>query len=159
MNPDFRSIAPKMLVGKRHTMSFNDNTTHSLWSSFMPLYKAILNAVGNDRYSLQIYPENYFDNFNPVAVFEKWAAAEVASLDDVPAEMETLTLPGGLYAVFFYKGNPANGNSVFNYIFTEWLPQSGYILDNRPHFEVLGEKYENGNDSSEEEIWIPVKPI
>jgi len=30
-------------------------------------------------------------------------------------------------------------------------------LDNRPHFEVLGEKYKNGDPESEEEIWIPVK--
>jgi AraC family transcriptional regulator len=30
-------------------------------------------------------------------------------------------------------------------------------LDNRPHFEILGEKYKQGSPDSEEEIWIPVK--
>lgn len=130
-----------------------------LWSSFMPLKSNILNVVGNDRYSLQIYPESYFSDFNPVAEFEKWAAVEVASFNGVPAGMDMLTLPGGLYAVFFYRGNPANGDEVFKTIFTQWLPQSGYVLDSRPHFEVLGELYRNGSDDSEEEIWVPVKKI
>ena len=45
----------------------------------------------------------------------------------------------------------------FQYIFTNWLPNSEYELDNRPHFEILGDKYINGSADSEEEIWIPVK--
>jgi len=159
MNPIFRTVVTKMLVGKRLTMSYANNTTHMLWSSFMPLKSNILNVVGNDRYSLQIYPESYFSDFNPVAEFEKWAAVEVASFNGVPAGMDMLTLPGGLYAVFFYRGNPANGDEVFKTIFTQWLPQSGYVLDSRPHFEVLGELYRNGSDDSEEEIWVPVKKI
>ena len=159
MNPIFRTVVTKMLVGKRLTMSYANNTTHMLWSSFMPLKSNILNVVSNDRYSLQIYPESYFSDFNPVAEFEKWAAVEVTSFDDVPAGMDMLTLPGGLYAVFFYRGNPANGDEVFKSIFTQGLPQSGYVLDSRPHFEVLGELYRNGSDDSEEEIWVPVKKI
>jgi AraC family transcriptional regulator len=37
------------------------------------------------------------------------------------------------------------------------LPNSAYALDDRAHFEVLGEKYKNNDPSSEEEIWIPIK--
>lgn len=48
--------------------------------------------------------------------------------------------------------------SIFQYIFGTWLPASGYYLDNRPHFEILGHKYKNNDPDSEEEIWIPVKP-
>lgn len=61
-----------------------------------------------------------------------------------------------MYAVFDYKGSSDDG-SVFKYIFNTWLPQSGYQLDNRPHFEVLGDKYRNSDPNSEEEIWIPIK--
>jgi AraC family transcriptional regulator len=66
-------------------------------------------------------------------------------------------LNGGLYAVFNYKGLNTD-NRIFIHIFTEWLPSSGYVLDERPHFEILGEKYKNNDPESEEEIWIPVKP-
>jgi AraC family transcriptional regulator len=46
---------------------------------------------------------------------------------------------------------------TFQYIFGTWLPNSEYVLDNRPHFEILGEKYKNDDPTSEEEIWIPIK--
>jgi AraC family transcriptional regulator len=70
--------------------------------------------------------------------------------------METFVLSGGEYAVFDYKGS-SNDSSIFQYIFMNWLPNSGYNLDNRPHFEVLGEKYKNNDPTSEEEIWIPIR--
>jgi len=146
-----------MLAGKRLTMSLANIRTHELWKSFMPLRNTIGNTVNANRYSLQIYPDNYFTPFNPATEFEKWAAVEVSSFDNVPDDMETLIIPGGLYAVFEYKGNPANGSEAFKEIFTTWLPSSGYALDNRPHFEILGAKYQNGSDDSEEEIWIPIR--
>jgi AraC family transcriptional regulator len=38
------------------------------------------------------------------------------------------------------------------------LPKSEYELDYRPHFEILGEKYKNNDQLSEEDIFIPIKP-
>jgi AraC family transcriptional regulator len=70
--------------------------------------------------------------------------------------MELFTLKGGLYAVFDYKG-PSDDKSIFQYIYSTWVPKSKYKLDNRPHFEVLGEKYKNNDPESEEEIWIPIQ--
>lgn len=52
---------------------------------------------------------------------------------------------------------PYTDTAVFRNIFGVWLPASGYTLDRRPHFEVLGEKYKNADPNSEEEIWIPIK--
>ena len=98
----------------------------------------------------------FFQNFDPTRSFEKWAAIPVSDFDSIPNEMQTLVIPNGLYAVFHYKGSSAD-SSIYQYIFQEWIPKSGYIVDNRPHFEVLGEKYKNNDPDSEEEIWIPVK--
>lgn len=71
--------------------------------------------------------------------------------------MGIFIIPAGQYAVFHYKGSHNNGFDVFSYIFGEWLPASGYELDDRPHFELLGPKYKNGDPDSEEEIWIPIR--
>ena len=79
------------------------------------------------------------------------------AFDNVPSEMETFVLPAGLYAVFHYKGLSTD-NSIFQYIFGTWLPGSDYVLDDRPHFEILGDKYKNNDPASEEDIWIPIKP-
>jgi len=137
-------------------MSLADNRTGMLWATFMLRRKEIFNARSPDLYSLQIYPSDYYLNFSPAASFEKWAAVEVGDFEYVPDSMDTFNLNAGLYAVFNYKG-PSTDTGIFQYIFSEWIPQSEYQLDTRPHFEVLGKKYKNEDPESEEEIWIPVK--
>jgi AraC family transcriptional regulator len=157
MNPRIEILVGKKLVGRRLVMSLEDNKTGELWRGFMPRRKAVQNSMGTELYSLQVYDPFYFDDFSPDKEFEKWAAVEVTDFDTVPDEMETFTLKGGLYAVFLHKG-ASTDTTTFQYIFTTWLPNSDYLLDNRPHFELLGEKYKNADPDSEEEIWIPVKP-
>lgn len=143
------------MVGKKIKMSLADNKTFELWRSFMPERMKIQNKLSSDLISMRVYNEPVnLQNINQQ--FEKWAAIEVVDFNDVPAAMESFTLPAGLYAVFDYKGLNTD-NSIFVYIFKEWLPGSKYLLDERPHFEMLGEKYKNNDPASEEEIWIPIK--
>jgi len=159
MNPEIKTLEPKTLVGLRSTMSFAQNTTALLWQGFMPRRKEITQMAGTDFYSLQNYAEGFYTNFDPFANFEKWAAVEVHDCSSIPDGMEVLELPGGLYSVFMYRGNTANAAAFYRAIFEDWLPQSGYTLDVRPHFEVLGDRYKNGSDDSQEEVWIPIKPL
>jgi AraC family transcriptional regulator len=123
----------------------------------MPKRREITNNVSNNLISMQVYKPTHFADFKPTNEFEKWATVEVTNFESVPTEMETFSLAGGLYAVFDYKGS-SNDPSIFQYIFGTWLPSSEYLLDDRPHFEVLGDKYKNNDPNSEEEIWIPIKP-
>ena len=155
MTPTIKAFPEKKLIGKSLTMSLANNRTGELWSSFIPRRKDIPNTVTNDLISMQVYPPNYFADFSPATEFRKWASVEVSDFDDVRDGFERFVLPAGLYAVFHYKGS-SNDPSVFQYIFGTWLPTSGYVLDDRPHFEVLGEGYRNGDPLSEEDICIPV---
>jgi len=156
MEARIETLEEKKLVGRRLRMSLTNNKTAQLWGSFAPLIKGIKNKIGNDKISMQLYDVEHHNNFSPNSEFEKWATIEVSNFDAIPEEMETFTLHGGLYAVFDYKG-ASNDGRIFQYIFMTWLPQSNYQLDNRPHFEVLGDKYKNNDPNSEEEIWIPIK--
>ena len=156
IQPNIKTLTEKKLIGKRLVMSLTDNKTGALWQGFMMRRKEITNNVGTDLYSMQVYGDLYFNPFKPEATFEKWAAIEVTDFDTVPEGMETFTLKGGLYAVFDYKGLSTD-TSIFQYIFGTWLPGAPYVLDNRPHFEILGAKYKNNDPDSEEEIWIPVR--
>ncbi len=153
LQPRITELQPKILAGKQIRMSLTNNHTGLLWQSFMQQRKQLA-AVNNLLYSLQVYNADYFTAFNPANEFTKWALAEVSDTTDVPEGFERFHLPGGLYAVFDHKGS---STEIFQRIFTDWLPQSDYVLDNRPHFELLGEKYKNDSAESEEEIWIPVK--
>ncbi|MES2288026.1 MAG: GyrI-like domain-containing protein [Bacteroidota bacterium] len=156
MQPRIEVLKEKKLVGKSLKMSLADNKTGVLWRSFMPRRKEISNSLTTNMFSLQVYEPSYFDNFDPSKEFEKWALVEVADFEIIPDEMKIFTLTGGLYAVFDFKGSSTD-TKIFEYIFGIWLPASNYSLDNRPHFEILGEKYKNGDQDSEEEIWIPIK--
>ncbi len=156
MEPRIERSKEKKLVGKRLTMSLSDNKTGDLWRSFMPRRKEITNNLTSDLISMAVYEPFHFLDFQPTQAFEKWAAIEVSDFESVPNEMETFTLSAGLYAVFDYKGSGGD-HDIFQYIFGVWLPDSQYVLDNRPHFEVLGNKYKNEDPDSEEEIWIPIR--
>ena len=158
MEPVIKKCTKTLLAGHSILMSLSDNRTLELWKGFMPQRKNIMNVVGTSLYSVQVFPAEFdFCNFHPGAIFEKWAAVAVKDIDDLPAGMKPLCISEGLYAVFQYKGSSSEGPTVFRYIFSEWLPASGYQVDARPHFEILGEKYRNNDPESEEEIWIPVR--
>lgn len=150
-------LSEKRLIGKRMKMNFSHNKTGDLWRGFMSRRKEIKNNTGIELYSMQIYPPMFFDNFSRDTEFEKWAAVEVKNFDYIPDGMETFILERGLYSVFQYRGSSSDGASAFRYIIETWLPESVYMLDNRPHFELLGEKYKNDSPDSEEELWIPVR--
>lgn len=156
MTPRIEVLKEKKLVGMRLSMSLAENKMGMLWGGFMPRRKEIENSIGNDLISMVVYDLEYFKNFSLGNAFERIAAIEVSSFEGLPEKMEAITLAGGLYAVFEYKGM-SNDPSIFNYIYGTWLPGSEYMLDDRPHFEVLCEKYKNNDPESEEEIWIPVK--
>lgn len=155
MIPVIKNTYERKLLGKRVNMSLAENKTPELWRSFMPVRNRIANTISSDLISMSVYPAGYFSDFNPAKMFDKWAAVEVSDFDDIPEGLETFILPAGLYAVFDYKGLSSDPQ-IFQYIFGSWLPGSDYNLDNRPHFEILGEKYKNNDPDSEEEIWIPV---
>ncbi len=156
MEPRIEHSCEKKLIGQRKTMSFANYSIALLWQGFMPRKNEIQNKSSEDLFSLVKYQPTHFTDFKPSNEFERWAAMEVSSFDQIPEGMESFVLPSGHYAVFSYQGLSTD-NTIFKYIFETWLPNSGYELDDRPHFERLGKKYKNNDPNSEEEIWIPVK--
>lgn len=156
ITPRIITAEPKILMGLTSTMSLAHDRTGELWRTFMPRRKEIA-SVNSLLYHVKVYEAGYFAYFDPEKTFTKWAAMEVSDTNATLEGMQHFQLPGGLYAVFDYKGSSAD-TSIFDFIFRTWLAASSYELDHRPHFDVLGEKYRNLDPASEEEIWIPVKP-
>ena len=157
MKPRIEILPEKKFIGKKVRMSFLNNKTFELWKSFMPYRKQITNNIGPELYSIEVYEPLYFNKFDPGREFEKWAAIEVTSHCLVPAGLDTFATFGGLYAVFLHNGAANEGPKTYQYIFETWLTDSDYLIDDRPHFAIMGEKYEGDSPYSEEELWIPVK--
>lgn len=155
--PEIQTIAPKLCLGRHLTMSLANNRVGELWRTFMPETGSIQNRLNKDIISTQVYEKDYFNQFDPNKTFEKWAVVELAETpSNIVDGHSILEIPGGLYAVFHYKGLSTD-TSIFQYIYGEYLPQSEFELDARPHFEVLGERYKNNDPESEEDIYIPIK--
>lgn len=151
-------LTEKKLLGNSLQMSFAENKTAELWKSFMPKVKQLNLPEPLYLYSLEVYNDTtFFLNFDPARSFEKWAAIETTELTDTPQGFQQFVLPAGLYAVFIHKGPASEGYKTYEFIFKNWLPQSDYVLDNRPHFALMGSAYKNNDPDSEEEIWIPVR--
>jgi AraC family transcriptional regulator len=153
------SIPSKKLIGKKLSVTLNNDLTFQLWSSFMPSRREIQHIIGTDLYSIQVFsPETDFRDFTPDTSFDKWAAIEVSDVDMIPEGMEPLILAGGEYVTFTYLGTPERFGSLVEDICRTWMPTQGLVPDNsRPHFQIMGEKYKRDDPMSEEEAWIPVK--
>lgn len=155
--PEIRLSPARILTGISIRTSLANDKTVELWRRFMPGKKEIKNRISEDLLSVQLYDElPDGENFNALTPFTKWAAAEVSAAGNCPQGMDNLVIPEGLYAVFLHIGGPARAAESFTFIYRDWLPSSGFRLELRPTFEVLGEKYSNNSPDSEEEIWIPI---
>jgi AraC family transcriptional regulator len=153
--PEIRECAGKLLVGVRRRISFVNDRTSEIWREFRAREKTIEGRRGHESYSVKVYDAGYsFANLDPSAEFEKWAAAEASESCE---GFDMLEIPEGKYAVFIHKGPASAAALTFGYVFGEWLPNSVFELDHRPHFEVLPAGYDPFSPDGEEEVWIPVR--
>ena len=143
-----------LLCGASAPMTLRTFTPWTLWPKVMPQLSRVSNRKNKDLISLRSFEG--IPVFGPTADpnFTYCGGAEVAGPNE---GLEHLEIPPGTYAVFHYKGLSSD-SSVWRYIYIEWLPNSPWELDHRPHFERLGAKYKNEDPNSEEDIYIPVRP-
>ena len=83
------------------------------------------------------------------------AAVSVRPGGRVPAGMESITIPAGMYTACRYplSGLPAGFGELFNRL----LPESDYEQISGPHFERYDESFDPRNPGSLVEICIPVR--
>ena len=149
-------IDARTLVGIKILTSMAENGTRELWQKFKPLARTVRGRESTDFYSVEVFDEaTNFENFTPETPFEKWAAVEVSS-EAVPDGMETITL-SGKYAVFLHTGLPSDFPATSGYIFGEWIPVSEFVVDRRPHFEIMTADYLPDDPDATEEIYVPIR--
>lgn len=152
MNPKLIKLSEKTVIGmKSQMLQHQYGNIISLWKQFMPRKNEISNLSNNELIALQDYSD--FGNFEKP--FDIWACAEVSDFNTIPEGMLSKIILEGLYAVFPNKG--MNAGATYQRIMSEWLPTSGYVIDDKPHFQVMGEKYKNGSEDSEEDFYVPVR--
>jgi AraC family transcriptional regulator len=159
IEPQIRILPTRIFAGICLRMTFADYQPGEVWKKLMPRRGEIGSRVGTDLYSIEVFPKGFLENYSGDAPFEKWAAVEVASDAILPEGMQSLHCPEGLYAIFRYKGPDHRASEIYTYIYREWLPASGYVADDRPHFAVMGAEYKRGAEDSEEDICVPIRQV
>ena len=154
INPRIIESTGFRLVGMKVRMTMNDNQTAKLWQSFMPRLKEINRDNNLGLYSVQVYPEGFGMHTRDM-LFDKWAATRSED-PQLPNGMDELLVPAGLYAVFIHQGPISTFPQTIQHIFNVWMPDSDYVLDRRPQFEIMGPRYKGEHPDSEEEVWIPI---
>lgn len=159
-DPRIVDLTSKKMLGMKMITSLSENKTRELWGKFMPRVKEIKRRSDKDLYSIQQYSKDLkMEMFTPQTKFIKWAAVQVLDFEQMPEGIDELIIPVGLYAVFIHKGPVSTFQKTSEYIYGYWIPGSDYMLDNRPHFEIMTEDYLGpDHPDSEEEVWVPIKP-
>ena len=156
-SPKIIELPPTELTGLRIKTSTAKNETRSLWERFQKMLITAKVSPEIEKYSVQVFDaDTTISNMNPHTEFEKWAAVASKHFSEVPKAMETISI-SGKYAVFMHKGLPSDFPKTAAFIFGEWMPKSGFRVDQRPHFEIMPVGYSPFDSTAEEEIWVPIK--
>jgi len=75
----------------------------------------------------------------------------------VEGEIGKMEIEGGKYAFAHFELSATDFEKAWNWVYGEWLPQSGYQPDDKPCFEMYSSQPENGKFKVD--ICIPVKPL
>lgn len=156
-----RSIEPTKVLYIRHTGSYKGD--HDLFKKlFTRLYtyasrKNLLNA---ETKWFTVYHD-----FGNLTMEERLRLSVCISLSDEiedAGEFGTRDLAGGQYAVgkFWLKSDEYQG--AWDYLSTKWLPESGYMPDDRLCFEYYPPQECPTTTDQEErivEIFIPITPL
>ncbi|MDQ1652309.1 MAG: AraC family transcriptional regulator [Cryptosporangiaceae bacterium] len=80
----------------------------------------------------------------------------VVTTADAPADMDTLTVPAGTWAVFESSGAfPQALQYLWRDVFTQWFPSNPYR--SRPGPEILRTRLSQDATEADAELWIPVE--
>ncbi len=156
MSPKIINFTTRNVVGISTKMKPDEYfKIPQLWQEFMPRKKEIENINSEEFIAIQQFSEG--TTINNIEAYTIWASVEVSNFKEIPKGMASFEIPAGKYAVFLQKGMEAS--KTYQSIMNDWLPTSGYAIDDRPHFQIMGKTYNNGSLDSEEDFYIPIKSI
>lgn len=126
-----------------------------LWQSFMPRKNEIKNRISEANLGLCF--EVPADQKEHVAECMYIAGTEVSDFTEIPAGMQSYTIPAGEYAIFTHVGPLNTFEMTMNFIYGSWLPKSGRKLRSAPDFELYDHRFKLDAADSEIDVYIPIE--
>ncbi|WP_343717704.1 GyrI-like domain-containing protein, partial [Inquilinus sp.] len=117
---------------------------------FGPQIAHVPNEVGDAAYGVCC-------NTDDAGNFDYIAGVEVASFDDLPAELSRVRIPAQRYAVFAHRAHISRIRATHYTIWTQWLPESGHAFADAPSFERYSRDFDPWAGTGLVEIWMPLR--
>lgn len=148
---------PVTVVYLRYFGAYGEPVARFWQAVFAPW--AVINKLGADHVRYGIAHDD--PEVMPPEFCRYDACAEVAADFEATQEGQKTTIPGGLYAVYKFRGSLDQLAGAWAALFREWLPASGWRLDSRPAFEVYppGAACADARAEFECELCLPVVPF
>ena len=157
LRPEIHTQRPMSLVGLKTcfygTGSEKNNISDklpALWASFLPRLAEISHTIGGVCYGVV---QQLADDDDELVYF---AAIEVSEINDIPPGMDSIQIPASSYAVFRHQGDARLLDNTVNYIYSNWLLNSGQRHTSGPDLEIYDAAYIADSDLSVMHYAIPV---
>jgi len=124
-----------------------------LWDNFLGRINEIADIIPDIGYGI------IQQNRHKAGQLDYYAAVEVSRIESLPEHMLSIDIPESTYATFAHRGKVENIDNTVNYIYSNWLLQSGMRHTYGSDLEIYGPDYHPDSDESLIHYAIPVARI
>lgn len=160
IEPRFEEREAFVIAGYRKHTREGYHVIGEAWFELKSHLDALPRKNAHTMYGFEDYSEAFCPD--PLSFFYM-AGVEVDQDTPLPEGMERKMVPKASYAIFTVNGHNANGEigEAFQYIYSTWLPNSEYCIDERAlfDFEYYDERWDCQFDKAQMDIYIPVRRL
>lgn len=143
------------VIGIRCRTTMQTNSIPQLWDDFGSVCDRIPNPLVPNTAIGICYGDPEVE-MTPETPFYYLAGMEVSTTQHAPADMLSMDLPAGDYAVFEHHGALDNLHDTYQAIYEQWFAKADYKPRGDFDFELYDERFDYGKPESVMEIWVPV---
>jgi AraC family transcriptional regulator len=149
MEPRIVSRPAFTVAGLVHRGTVDGEKIAALWGRYFERLGEVRHAVEpNLAYGVMTNYDHASGEFDYIA------ACQVSSGADLPSGFVQVAVPASDWAVF--TTTMPDMEQAYPFIYSTWLPQSGYQHGPAPEFELYGETFDPANPASQFEIYVPI---
>jgi AraC family transcriptional regulator len=153
--PKLVTLENKDVIYSRMTGNYNILNHPEIWANLRD-FAVKQDAFGEDTEFIAIYHDDI-----SVTSPDKLRSNICLSVNKpivAQGEIGVKQIPGGKYAVFLYEGPFTSISSIYDAIFIQWLPNSGYEIRDLPLFEkYLNNPIKNYTGKIKTEAYLPIR--
>lgn len=112
----------------------DDELFNRLWNDLCKKAGA-LDLIGRDSLYMAIYHDN--PDLTDSGKLRVTLAVSTQKAFEPTESLQRMNIDGGKYAFVHFRLNSTEYQEAWNWVYCSWLPQSGYLPDDRPSFELF----------------------